>query len=421
MPSGQLSPPSPPVQIRISAPLDGQKRDIDITVHLTQTVYSVKEQIQDILFIPIADQKLSFGMCALKDDFQILSAYNIQKNAILDLNGYAPYTPHYEYPIYVMTLAGKLITLVDLKPSDTIQKVKEKFREQETIPVDQQLYYAGKYLKNTDTLNHYGIKSKYTIHLVMSKIKIFVKTSTGKTISLLVAKSCSVDTVKDQICDVEGLPPSQQTLTFKGQPLARGRNLSDYNIQKESTLHLSVDDSTVQVRGVCGPCIAAPIPATFSSHNGAPFVHLLQSQQALAGAPRVDAMQLIDELTVERNARSNRFDSTKSPSYDACALYSSDAKVTILDPAQCEILTTFLDTHYTASTAAAAADHYDTPPPSGDRDMRMTVSREALVDLLTEESVRRLEEHFGGSYDTIKLRRVEAHGDGQVRISYGYS
>ncbi|KXG38689.1 hypothetical protein SORBI_3001G267300 [Sorghum bicolor] len=133
--------------------------------------------------------------------------------------------------IFVKMLNGKTITL-EVDPSDTVGDVKAKILDQQWAKIQdqQRLLFNGQQLVDEQTLADYDVHRLSTLHLDCP-MQVFVKRSTGQTITLEVEPSNTID-------DVKGKISGHQSLTFYGNELDDGKTLAECNVHMGSTLHL---------------------------------------------------------------------------------------------------------------------------------------------------------------------------------------
>lgn len=209
-----------------------------LMVELSDTIKSIKEKIEEEKGIPHNLQKLSYNGRPLVNLNATLANSYIQKLSTIHLD----IITSKQKIIYIKALDGNTLT-IEINPSDTIFKIKEKIYEKGGIPPNEQdLFFNRIQLEDAKTLSEYNIHNLSTVNLVILPFKIdnkiYVKTLKGKRITLDIKQKDSVLDIKEKIQDKEGISPDEQKLYCSGRQLVDDRNLNDYYIKNRSILHI---------------------------------------------------------------------------------------------------------------------------------------------------------------------------------------
>ena len=236
-------------------------RLIPVDVSSADTINVLKARAHQVWDIPMNQQQFLFCGTELQDD-QPISSYRVHDGDMLHLRFLpAPATyvpkllsdcPNHRGQIIVQTQTGEKITL-DVEASETVGEVKTKIHNLKEIPVQcQQMIFSGRQLENCLTLENVTNGSTFYLITTLQHAEpvFFVKTLTGKLISLEYDPNDTVAAVKTSVEEKEGIPSNQQYLMFAGKWLDDDKTLYDYSIQNGSTLYLiaEVEETLVFVK-----------------------------------------------------------------------------------------------------------------------------------------------------------------------------
>lgn len=291
-------------QIFVSLP---SRETVTIWVNPEETIEVVKEIIEKKTRISVDLQELYFARQRLVNE-RTLQSYWIEENHMLHLDIVRPPVLH-----FTVRLQDDSLLELEEPANQTIEAVKREIQRRVRLAMStQQLFLSGSELDDGKKLQDCEVHDGSVLDLITddttltrstTDVLLFVKTLTGKTLTLNVSPSDTILDLKTQIQEKEGIVVAQQCLVASGRQLDNSLKVSTCNIQNQSVIHLVL---RLPSQG--------PIQLLVRTHNG----HNFQLQGNLAdtvedlkarieqenGVPQANQLLAFGDLELDEDDRS---------------------------------------------------------------------------------------------------------------------